>query len=479
MLSREEWARDPHVAENGMMVEIDEPSLGRTLQMGLPMVLRNSPGRVRGTYQQIEQIDQIWGSTGDQRDIADGSNIEHPASDPASRVPHPASNILHPLQGITVIDLSGFIAGASASMMLADFGARVIKVEPPDGDGWRSSGLAFLGSNRGKRSVCIDLKRPEGRELLLELIDGADVLHDNFRHGVMDRMGFTWELLSARNPRLIWSSVTGYGPSGPLSHLPGFDPMMQSRGGVMRAQGEPGGEPVYLQMPVCDYGTALTAAFGIVAALHARERTGAGDRVETSLAHSALTMQAGEMLFYDGEPPDMPGGRDLAGHHALYRVYGASDGWLMVACTTDAHAEAFARAAGVDVPAPALGHATHGELAAQIEGLLAARTVEEWLSALLAAGVPAATCVSVSAMFDDEHLCANELWWDAEHPQWGLVRQTGALVHWDEMSMHLQRRSPLLGEHTAECLSELGIGRERIEALLADGVLVQGGVSTD
>ena len=479
VLSREEWARDPHVAENGMMVEIDEPSLGRTLQMGLPMVLRNSPGRVRGTYQQIEQIDQIWGSTGDQRDIADGSNIEHPASDPASRVPHPASNILHPLQGITVIDLSGFIAGASASMMLADFGARVIKVEPPDGDGWRSSGLAFLGSNRGKRSVCIDLKRPEGRELLLELIDGADVLHDNFRHGVMDRMGFTWELLSARNPRLIWSSVTGYGPSGPLSHLPGFDPMMQSRGGVMRAQGEPGGEPVYLQMPVCDYGTALTAAFGIVAALHARERTGAGDRVETSLAHSALTMQAGEMLFYDGEPPDMPGGRDLAGHHALYRVYGASDGWLMVACTTAAHAEAFARGAGVDVRAPALGHATHGELAAQIEGLLAARTVEEWLSALLAAGVPAATCVSVSAMFDDEHLCANELWWDAEHPQWGLVRQTGALVHWDEMSMHLQRRSPLLGEHTAECLSELGIGRERIEALLADGVLVQGGVSTD
>ena len=144
-----------------------------------------------------------------------------------------------PLNGITVIDLSGFIAGASASMMLADLGANVIKIEPPGGDGWRTSGLAFLGSNRSKRSVCLDIKKPEGMELLWDLIDRADILHENFRHGVMDRLGLTWDALSKRNPRLIYSSVTGYGATGPLSHLPGFDPMMQSRGGIMRAQGDP------------------------------------------------------------------------------------------------------------------------------------------------------------------------------------------------------------------------------------------------
>ena len=247
----------------------------------------------------------------------------------------------------------------------------MIKIEPPGGEGWRTSGLGFLGANRGKRSVCIDLRRPEGIELLLELIDGADVLHDNFRHGVMERMGLTWEKLSARNPRLVWSSVTGYGPSGPLSHLPGFDPMMQARGGIMRAQGgsEPGDQPVYLQLAICDYATAMTAAFGIISALFARERTGLGDRVETSLARSALTTQAGEYIFYDGKPPERPGGRDYAGHHALYRIYPASDGWLMLACTTSAHARSFSHASRASHCRTARSNSRHmGELPLRSRG---------------------------------------------------------------------------------------------------------------
>jgi formyl-CoA transferase len=280
-------------------------------------------------------------------------------------------------------------------------------------------------------------------------------------------------MLSARNPRLVWSSVTGYGPTGPLSHLPGFDPMMQSRGGVMRAQGDPDGEPVYLQMPVCDYGTALTSAFGMIAALFARERSGLGDRVETSLAHSALTMQAGEFIFYDGKPADRPGGRDFAGHHALYRIYAASDGWLMLACTTTEQAAAVANAVGIAIPDPPLEHETHGDVAARIESRLGLRTTERWLEALLPLDVPVAPCISVSAMFDDEHLNANGLWWDAENPRWGRVRQTGHVVQWDRMSMSLSRRAPVLGEHTVECLTELGVAQERIDALLELGVLRQ------
>ncbi len=467
VLTRSEWAQDPHVLENKMMVEIEDPVLGKTRQMGLPLTMRNSPGRIAGPAPTMGQHNsEILGRQ------AKGGGGTRSTEERASSV-SVSEDPTHPLTGITVIDLSGFIAGASASMMLADFGARVIKVEPPGGDGWRTSGLAFLGSNRSKRSVCIDLKTPEGRELLLDLIDRADILHDNFRHGVMERMGLTWETLSARNPRLVWSSVTGYGPSGPLSHLPGFDPMMQSRGGVMRAQGDPDGEPVYLQMPVCDYGTALTSAFGMIAALYARERTGLGDRVETSLAHSALTMQAGEFIFFDGKPADRAGGRDLAGHHALYRIYGASDGWLMLACTTIEHASAFATAIGVAVPAPVLEQSTHGETATRIESTLASRTVEQWLETLLPLGIPVAPCVSVSAMFEDEHLNANDLWWDADNPRWGHVRQTGNLVQWDRMSMSLSRRAPLLGEHTVECLGELGITQQRIATLLEAGVVRQ------
>jgi formyl-CoA transferase len=145
----------------------------------------------------------------------------------------------------------------------------------------------------------------------------------------------------------------------------------------------------------------------------------------------------------------------------------------MLACTTDEHAADFSRVTGVDIPAPVLEHDAQGDVARTIEAALATRTTDEWLKVLLPIGVPAAPCLSVAEMFADEHLNANNLWWDTEHPQWGDIRQTGRLVHWSEMSMHLQRRAPLAGEHTAECLSELGIGARRIEELLAAGVLAQ------
>ena len=497
--SRMDWANDPHVIENNLVVEIDDPVLGKTRQPALPLTMRNHPGRIGAAAPALgAHNEEIFGDpsfraddpsfraaawnlreTGrkrqDQPTVADQdqSDLRRPTSDLQQGAP---------LAGVTVIDLSGFIAGASASMMLADLGANVLKIEPPSGDGWRSSGLAFLGSNRGKRSVVIDLKRPEGIELLLDLIDKADVLHDNFRHGVMERMGITWETLSARNPRLIWSSVTGYGPTGPLAHLPGFDPMMQSRGGIMRAQGGPA-EPVYLQMPVCDFGTALTSAFGIIAALVAREpnhpgdpSAGMGDRVETSLARSAFTVQAGGMIFYDGAGPrrlpDREGGRDLAGHHALYGIYPASDGHLMVACTTDAQAAAFASAIGIEIPEP-LEQPTDGDTAASIEAALKTRTVAEWMAAFLPVKLPVAPCTRVIDMFEDEHLAANNLWWDAEHPRWGNVRQTGALIQWDRMSMSLDHRAPTLGEHTEECLAELGVPDAKVRDLLESGVLMQ------
>jgi formyl-CoA transferase len=376
---------------------------------------------------------------------------------------------------VTILDLGGFIAGASATMMLADLGANVIKIEAPDGDGWRSSGLAFLGSNRSKRGLCIDLKRGEGRDLFLDLVERADVVLDNLRAGVMDRLGIGYEALRARNPRIVHCSVTGYGGSGPYAHLPGFDPMIQARGGIMRAQGEAGGEPVYLQMALCDFGTAYSATYGVILALIARERTGLGDRVETSLAASAFTMQAGEFLFVDGKIVEAPaGGRDLAGLHALYRAHPASDGHVMLACRTEAQACAVLSALDLTVPAGGLlSQPLDGALADAVAEKLRAHPKQHWLDALLPLGVPVAPCVTVDQLFEDEHTHANGFWWDAEHPRWGRVRQTGEVIHWVAMSMHLQRRAPVIGEHSLECLRELGVDESWITEMMEQRVIVQ------
>jgi crotonobetainyl-CoA:carnitine CoA-transferase CaiB-like acyl-CoA transferase len=359
-------------------------------------------------------------------------------------------------------------------MMLSDLGADVIKVEPREGDGWRAAGLAFFGSNRGKRGLCIDLKRPDAREVFLDLVDRADVVLDNARAGVMERLGLGWESLSARNPRLIHCSVTGYGPDGPYAHLPGFDPLMQARGGVMTAQGAPGGDPVFLQLPVCDYMTALLAAYGVVCALVARERTGRGDRVQTSLFNSAFAVQAGEFIFYDGKPPDPPGGRDLAGRRALHRIYAGSEGNVMLACRTPHEAGHALATLGVTMPpGDPLAHPTEGALAASIAEAVAQRPAEAWVDALRALDVPAARCRPFRELLDDPMLAQSGLWWDFEHPQWGRVRQTGAVVRWDGMAMSMPRRAPMLGEHSAEALLGMGIARSRVDELLATGAVVQ------
>jgi crotonobetainyl-CoA:carnitine CoA-transferase CaiB-like acyl-CoA transferase len=460
VLAREEFAEDPQVAHNHMLIEVVDPEVGPTRQMGIPVVLHDTPGRVRGPAPRLNEYAEA---------------MRAPRPQPRADAPSVLEPRQAPLDGVVVLDLSGFIAGANCPMLLADMGATVIKVEGPEGDGWRTSGLAFLGANRGKRGLCLDLKRPEGRELFLRLVERADVVVDNYRAGVLERLGLEWDSLRRRNPRLIHCSVTGYGPTGPYAPLPGFDPLMQARSGLMRAQGEPGGEPVYLQIPVCDFSTALMAAFGVVTALAARERTGRGNRVETCLLNNAFSVQAGEFISYAGRPADPPGGRDLAGRHAFYRIYGTSDGWLFLACSQPDHATAFAEVTGgpLVVDGDAMRQPLDGRVAAAIAGRLERGATTHWIETLTDAGVPCAPCTRVEDLFEDAHTTANDLWWDIVHPQWGQIRQTGAAVHWHEMKMRLAQRAPLLGEHSTEVLREFGVDQSYIAELLAKGVVLQ------
>ena len=460
-LSREEFATDQQVTHNAMMIDVEDPERGHIRQMNVPVWLRDTPGSVRGP---APLLNQHAGSSWEAARLRGPGTAEH-----AQRLRGVA-----PLHRVRVLDLSGFIAGANGGMLLSDMGADVIKVEGADGDSWRTSGLGFLGANRGKRGIVVDLRHPDGRELFLEMVERADVVMDNFRAGVMERLGIDWEVLHARNPRLIHSSVTGYGPDGPYAHLPGFDPLLQARSGLMRAQGGPNGEPVYLQLAVVDYATAINAAFGVVAALNARERTGRGQRVETCLLNNALTVQAGEFVFYEGRPTDPAGGRDLRGRHALYRMHEAADASLAIACTTLEQARSATDALGITLPGDTdpLSHPTHGSLADAIAARIVTHDRAHWLERLRAAGVPAAPCVSVDDLFHDEHIVANDLWFDTEHPRWGPIRQTGAIIAWDAQPMRLPRRAPLLGEHTTEVLREFGIADARVQQLTDARVIV-------
>ncbi len=313
-----------------------------------------------------------------------------------------------PLAHIRVLDLTQVMAGPFCTLLLGDMGADVIKVEPPEGgDLSRSMGGAdlamkgrdkapFMGLNRNKRSVALDLRSEAGREAFLALVATADVLVENFRPGVTARLGVDYETLSALNPRLVYASISGFGQTGPYADRPGFDLIAQAMSGVMSVTGEDGGEPTKCGLPISDLAAGLYAAAGVMAALLARERTGRGQHVETSLFEAALGLSVWESTEYwaTGRAP-----RALGSAHRLnapYQAFRTGDGHLVLAALTPAQWVNLCRALGrpglADDPRFAGNGdrmARRGELAAEIEAALAADSTDAWVARLLEAGVPA------------------------------------------------------------------------------------------
>ena len=363
------------------------------------------------------------------------------------------------LEGIRVLDLTSFIAGPVCPMLLADLGADVVKIETPDGDPFRMTLFGFHGWNRGKRSLVLDLKQPAGRDVLLDLARTADVLVENFRDGVMERLGLGWERLQAVNPALVFVSITG--AEGALATLPGFDPVFQARSGFMVAQGGDD-EPVFHLIPYNDYSAGTLAAFATVSALAARERRGRGQRVRTSLMRTALVDQAAHMT----EP--RPGGRDHLGPRAARRLYACGDGWICVAAQDAAQSSVLGGLVGVSlsVDAPADSHA-----AARVAAVLADRGRDDALATLAEAGVPAAPCLGFGDLLTDPHLVANGLFVTMPEPALGSVTLGGPLVHLDATPVRYRRLGPGHGAHSREILTEAGFDQARIAALVAAGVV--------
>jgi crotonobetainyl-CoA:carnitine CoA-transferase CaiB-like acyl-CoA transferase len=392
-----------------------------------------------------------------------------------------------PLAGLRVLDLSRILSGPFATMILADLGAEVIKLENPlGGDDTREwappyqgdQSAYFLSINRNKRGIAVDLKKDQGREIALRLADGADVLVENFRPGAAARLGLGYPELSARNPRLVYASISGYGQTGPDAGLPGYDAIAQALGGVVSVTGEATGPPVRVGTPVADLGAAMWAAIGVLAALHARAASGRGDWIDISLLDGQiawLTYVAGG-YFASGEVPRRYG----SAHPTIvpYQALRTSDGYLMVAVGNDSLWQRFAPIIGLPELAGDPRFATNpdrvvhrDELIPLIEAALATRASAEWAAELSRAGIPAGAINTVDQALAYPQVVARDMVLTAEHPTAGSLRMPGSPVRLSRHTATVRRPPPLLGEHTDEVLAELGYPAAAIESLHELGVV--------
>ncbi len=386
------------------------------------------------------------------------------------------------LSGLRVLELTQVMAGPFCGQVLADMGADVIKVEPPDtGDQSRRSlgfamkgedTAAFLAVNRNKRSVALDLKDHAQREVFLRLARTADVLIENYRPGVAERLGVGPDALEEVNPRLVYASISGFGQTGPYAMRPGFDLIAQGLAGVMSVTGEPGGEPVKSGIPISDLSAGLFCAVAILSAIHARERTGRGQRIDTSLFEGALALSIWESaeLWATGRTP-----QPLGSAHRLtapYQALRTRDGHITVGGNNQRLWERLCRAVGREELVEDVRFATNEgrmdnrpALVAELESALAARDTDDWVQALLAEGVPVGPIHDYAQVFEDPHTQAREMMVELEHPVEGTVRGLGIPVKLSGTPGSVRRAAPLLGEHTEEVLREAGIDDADIAAL--------------
>jgi crotonobetainyl-CoA:carnitine CoA-transferase CaiB-like acyl-CoA transferase len=375
-----------------------------------------------------------------------------------------------PLDGIRVLDLTSYIAGSYAAMQLADMGADVVKVESLEGDSFREL-PGFFGWNRGKRSIAVDLKTADGCRIVETLAARADVFMENMRPGVAERLGVGYARLGALNPRLVYSSVTAFGSTGPDADRPGFDPIFQALGGVMTLQGF-GGPPQYLRTAPTDYYTAALAAQAILAALFARERTGRGQRVETSLLRGVLALQAGIAVEYPSKPT-------LIRDNPTYRLYQAGDGaWFFLAVGNQAFWTKLCKALGLERLADDPRFASwllrlenNQALLPLLEAKFKSEPRAHWLERLAANDIPAAPVQTVGEFMRHPAVLHHDMVHEYDHPEVGRLRMMGQPLVFTDTPARDPGPPPTLGQHTDAVLGELGYGADAIADLRARGVI--------
>ena len=393
-----------------------------------------------------------------------------------------------PLDGVRVVDYSHFLAGPYVGRCLAAMGADVIKVERPrEGDAGRQhpyfvdghSGY-FLQQNMGKRGLCLDMKDPRGAELMRRLTDSADVFVENYRPGALTRLGLGYPALAARNPGLVYASISAYGHTGPDSHRAGFGLIAEAKSGIMQMVGSAGEAPPLLRIALGDMYTGIHAVASICAALFGRVKSGRGQHIDLALYDCLVSMHEYAVQCYtlsDGKEVPVQTGHDLP-TSTLYGVFTARDGHVVIAAQVDDAWKRFARLVGGDaLAADTRFHSAQGRNAHRLEILPVARawveqrTVEQCLAALDAIDVPAAKVQRIDEVLVDPQIVARGMVLDHAHPDLGRIRLPNLPFRFSDCDTTCRTPAPRLGEHNREIAAQLGFPAAEIDAMVQDGVL--------
>ena len=455
----EEGMEDPQVLHNEMVVSLDDPALGRVDQMGVPIQMSGTPGRVKGPRTHID-------------DAMIGLPADYPEPQSTTSAPAAGPDPL-PLTGIRVLEITNLIAGPTGGRLLADLGADVIKLEPLTGDLSRPIGRTyFYNINFNKRSISINTSTDAGKQIVQKVAATADALLANLRPHATERMGIG----AAINPNLIETHLTGYGWTGPYSKRPGIDPLAQALMGMERAQGGPDNPPVFpAQLAPTDYTNGAMGALGTILAIFARTRTGMVQRVDGNLLNSAVVLSSPWFTRYDGKPERPLADRDQYGLNPYHRLYHLKDGWVYVVARDDGERGSLRDVAGVAAPTTesTAGHPNETPFAMEMAAAFSERSLADTLTALKEAGVPALEAQSGDSEYflDDPHAQANDMVVTHQHPKAGTLRLARQYIRFSDTDLPEGQVTPLLGEHNEAVLREVGYSEEEIRALNTDEVI--------
>ena len=462
---------DPQVLVNEMVMRQDDPALGAMTYMGLPVKLSGTPGEVKGSRPAPgQQSDSVLGPLfGDDP----GSN-DVLATEPET--------LAQPLEGVKVLETCNVIAGPTAGKLLGVLGADVIKMEPPDGDISRpATPPYFYVLNSNKRSLSVNARTEEGREVAKRVGAHMDILVANMRPGATDRIGIGTEVLNEVNPAIIETHVTAFGWTGPDSHRPGLDPLAQALIGLQRAQGGPENPPVFLgSLAPDDYVAGAMGALGAIMALYARERTGVGQSVNTNLLNAGIVICSMDFMKFRGKAPRRLADKGQHGLSALHRLYETAEGWIYLAAENDQHWPGLCTAldrqdlASDSRFASQNARADHdAALALELERTLGARSSTDWVSVLDERKVPCAPVVEEYSVgfFSDPQAIDNEMVVEHQHAGVGSYKMLRNLIRFGNTSEIAPQPTPLLGQHNGEVLEEVGYSQSEIDELYRKDVL--------